>query len=190
MNVWADVSDFDIELSTGGLKNKRVDVIAQLLLPSRDPTRQRVTSVVPIVLDGLPPTFRDMRIDERVVSGEKVSVAVDAADLGGVVIVEAAFDMNETQSMEKEDKPKKLRRGSDGVWAGSLDTKDLEPGIKEFISQSLEESEKSTCSLKPDAANQYDLNSISSRLADELDHLYVAGTVPETTPRGSNSRLK
>lgn len=129
MNVRADVSDFEIELPTGGLKNKRVDVVGQLLLPGRDPTRRRVTSVVPIVLDGLPPTFREMRIDERVASGEELSVTVDAADLGGVDTVEAAFDLNESQSMEKEDKPKKLRLGSGGVWAGSLDTKDMQPGL-------------------------------------------------------------
>ncbi len=129
MNVWAEVADFAVELSSGGLKNKRVDVVAQLLLPGRGPARDRATSIVSIVLDGLPPTFRDIRIAERIASGEKLSVAVEAADLGGVDGVEAAFDLNESQSMEKEDKPKKLRLRSDGIWSGSLDTKDIEPGL-------------------------------------------------------------
>ena len=129
MAIRADVADFDIKLSTGGLKNKRVDVAARLLLPGRGPTQDRVIATVPIILDGLPPVFRDLRMGDGVEQGKKLLIAADVVDLGGVASVEAAFDLNDSQSLDKADKPKQLRLAADGLWNVALGTKDLEPGL-------------------------------------------------------------
>jgi len=59
-------------------------------------------------------------------------------------------------------------------------------GIKGFIGQSFEEYGTSGCRIKPDAANQYDLDSISRRLADELNRLCVMTPAPEAASRVSN----
>ena len=51
-------------------------------------------------------------------------------------------------------------------------------GIRRFIGQCLDQSGTSAPPLKPDAANQYDLDSISRRLADELNGLCVMTPAP------------
>ena len=51
-------------------------------------------------------------------------------------------------------------------------------GIKFFISKCLDQSGTSASLLKPDAVNQYDLDSISRRLADELNCLCVMAPAP------------
>lgn len=60
----------------------------------------------------------------------------------------------------------------------AFDPSDID-GIKAFICQSFVECRKPDISLKTDAANQYDLESTSRRLADELDRLCVLAPVPE-----------
>jgi len=59
-------------------------------------------------------------------------------------------------------------------------------GIKGFIGRSLEQSTTSGCWLKPDGANQFDLDSISRRLADELGRLCVMEPPPESASQASN----
>lgn len=58
-------------------------------------------------------------------------------------------------------------------------------GIKGFIGQSLEECRTSGCWLKPEAVNQFDLSSVSRRLADELDRLCVMAPAPGAASRVS-----
>lgn len=114
MAIRADVADFEIKLSTGGLKNKRVDVAARLMLPGRGPGEDDVIATVPIILDGLPPVFRDLRMANGVEQGKKLLIAADVVDPGGLAVVEAAFDLNDSQSLDKADKPKQLRPTADG----------------------------------------------------------------------------
>jgi glycosyltransferase involved in cell wall biosynthesis len=52
-------------------------------------------------------------------------------------------------------------------------------GIKRFIGQSVEECRTSECWLEPEAANQFDLGSISRQLADELGRVCVMAPAPE-----------
>lgn len=63
-------------------------------------------------------------------------------------------------------------------------------GIKGFIGRSLGEREASTCSFKPDAVKQYDLNSISSRLADELSRICVVATATKAPSPASDFHHK
>ncbi|MGH9462653.1 MAG: glycosyltransferase, partial [Vicinamibacteria bacterium] len=59
-------------------------------------------------------------------------------------------------------------------------------GIKSFVGRSLEECGTAGCWIKPDAANQYDLDSISRRLADELNGLCVMEPGPDAPSRVSS----
>ena len=59
-------------------------------------------------------------------------------------------------------------------------------GIKSFIGQSLEEFGTSGSWIKPEAANQFELNSISRRLADELGRVCVMTPAPAVASQVSN----
>jgi hypothetical protein len=66
-----------------------------------------------------------------------------------------------------------------------FDPSDL-AGIKDFIGHCLEECGTSGSWTNPDAASQFDLDSISRRLADELTRLCVIAPGPDTAARPSS----
>jgi Glycosyl transferase 4-like domain len=86
-------------------------------------------------------------------------------------------------ALAKEGATAKLVR-STGIGA-AFEPSDV-AGIKGFVSQSYAECGTSRCWLKPDATNQFDLDSISRQLADELGHLCVTEPGTEATSRVSN----
>jgi glycosyltransferase involved in cell wall biosynthesis len=68
---------------------------------------------------------------------------------------------------------------------GVFDPSDV-AGIKGFISRSLAERGTPGCWIRPEAANPFDLDSISLRLADELNRVCVLEPGPEARSRVSS----
>ena len=76
--------------------------------------------------------------------------------------------------------------GKSGI-GGVFDPSDV-AGIKGFIGRSFEECRTSECWIKPDAASPFDLDSVSRRLADELNRLCVVEPDAEASSRVSSLR--
>ena len=128
----AHVHDFRVMLSPGGLRNKKVDLVARLLLANRSIASDRLAAEgsASVVLDGAPP---EMEIDTpaaSVVQGDDFPVTARTVDLSGVVKVEFGFDLDGSGELSEKEKPKVLRQpdGQRTTWSTALPTKELEPG--------------------------------------------------------------
>ena len=123
VTVFTKVDDFRIQLPRGGLRNAKVNIIAQLVLAGRVPERCSMT--VPVLLDGLPPEFR---IDARnVPRGTPLQVAIEVTNLtdwfSGLKEVEFKLDQK-SQTVHKAD--------TDGQWRTSFNTQELALGEYEL----------------------------------------------------------
>jgi hypothetical protein len=132
MQIDAGLGDFKIPLATGGLRNMKVRIVAELLLAKRDPAENRAPArdSVRVVLDGAPPVF-DIDVPGRAVTrGESVPVSARVTDeLSGVEKMEFGFDLENADELSKKPEPIVVRQPSgDESWRTALPTKDLEPG--------------------------------------------------------------
>ena len=135
VNIGTKVDNFKVVLPArelGGLKNIRARIHLQLFLPRLrdllDPTC--CEKDVGVVFDGSPPHVGELVVPrEPVPQGEPVTGSLAADDLSGVKEVQYGFDLNQSGSLEPDEKPEKLfQRDSDDRWRFSLPTKDLKPG--------------------------------------------------------------
>jgi hypothetical protein len=126
------VDDFGVSLSPGGLRNKKVELVARLLLSNRSISSERLAAEgsVGVVLDGAPPELEVDTPTLSVAQGEPLAVTARTADLSGVVKVEFGFDLDGSGDLEEKEKPKVLRQpdGQRTTWTIALPTQDLEPG--------------------------------------------------------------
>jgi hypothetical protein len=126
------VHDFNVALSPGGLRNKKVDLIARLLLSNRSIASERLAAEdsVSVVLDGAPPEINVDTPAASVAQGEPLAVTARTTDLSGVVKVEIGFDLDGSGDLEEKEKPKTLRQadGQRTTWMTDLPTGELEPG--------------------------------------------------------------
>jgi hypothetical protein len=126
------VHDFEVAMSPGGLRNKRVELVARLLLSNRSIAAERLAAEasVGVFLDGAPPELEVDTPAAAVAQGEPLAVTARTTDLSGVVKVEMGFDLDGSGSLEEKEKPKVLRQpdGQRTTWAAALPTGDLEPG--------------------------------------------------------------
>lgn len=127
----ADVADFKVALPAGGLRNKKVDVLARLIVNLPDTGQGQLTDQhdVPIVLDGAPPTLRVEVPVRPLMAGEEIPVTITTEDLSGVVKGRVGLDLNASGELDEADQPLLLAQPTgSGVWTMALPTKDLSPG--------------------------------------------------------------
>jgi hypothetical protein len=126
------VHDFAVAVSPGGLRNKKVELVARLLLSNRSITSERLAAEasVGVFLDGAAPELEVDTPAAAVAQGEPLAVTAHTTDLSGVVKVEIGFDLDGSGSLEEKEKPKVLRQpdGQRSTWTAALPTGDLEPG--------------------------------------------------------------
>jgi len=138
LKIGTEVSDFQLALDPSGLKNRRVDIMARLLLATRAPGQDRLAASdsVNVMLDGAPPDFELIASTWKVVQGEKfnVSAKVSADELSGVKQMLFGFDRDKSGKLEEdEEKPLKiLQAGEDGLWHAAVPTKGLELGRQQL----------------------------------------------------------
>ena len=132
MKIDAAAGDFRIPMSTGGLKNTKVRILAELRLADRDPAEgpALVRDYVRVVLDGASPVFELHAPGRPVPRGVNAVISVRVTDeLSGVDKMEFGFDLEGKGEFDKKLEPKVLRQPSaDGTWTVGLPTTDLEPG--------------------------------------------------------------
>ena len=132
VRIDARVSDFQVALDPGGLKNQEVDVVARLLLAIRglDTNRRQWRDSVRVILDGSPPEFGAIDASPRQIPlGKPVRITVEASDASGVKEIKIGFDQNGNDKLDQDEKPKTVKQvGSDGKWHAELPTDGLAPG--------------------------------------------------------------
>jgi hypothetical protein len=131
VKVRANVSDFKTFLSPGGLRNKKVEVVARLRLAARaGQERGPAENAVPIVLDGAVPVLRVNVPASPTTQGSPLEIICETEDLSGVVQIEFGFDLDNSGELKAAANPKVLQQ-ADGrriSWTTSLPTEKLEPG--------------------------------------------------------------
>ena len=134
VRIRTELSDFQIELDPGGLKNMEVDVVARLLLAIRGPQRNREEKrdSVTVVLDGGSPELLRIDVPARKVPKDKpLEVAVEAKDLSGVKEMKIGVDLNENGQFDADEQPKVVNKpGTDGKWHAELPTDKLQPDTR------------------------------------------------------------
>ena len=115
----AEVADFKVPVPAGGLRNKKVDVLARLIvnLPVTGQGQLTDQSDVSVVLDGAPPILR-MEVPVRpIMAGEEIPVTIVTEDLSGVAKGRVGLDLNASGDLEDADQPLLLTAPtSGGVW--------------------------------------------------------------------------
>ncbi len=132
MKIDARVGDFKIPMGANGLKNTKVRIAAELLLPGREPAENTrpARDFVRVVLDAAPPVFDVEAPGRPVPRGENIRISATVRDeLSGVEKMEFSFDLQNADDFDKKIEPKVVRQPSaDGTWNAALPTGDLEPG--------------------------------------------------------------
>jgi hypothetical protein len=137
----AEVGDFKVPVPAGGLRNKKVDVLARLLvnLPVSGQGQLTDQSDVSVVLDGTPPILRVEVPVSPIMAGEEIPVTIVTEDLSGVAKGRVGLDLNASGDLEDADQPRLLTApASGGVWTTALPTKDLQPGRYTLVVQATD----------------------------------------------------
>jgi len=137
----AQVTDFQASLPASGLRNKTVDVLAQLTVhvPVAGQGPLRDQHAVSVVLDGAPPVLRVDLPARPVMAGDAIPVTIVTEDLSGVARGRVGLDLNASGDLEDADQPLQLAAPSSGAtWTASLPTKDLQPGRYTLLVQATD----------------------------------------------------
>ena len=136
-----EVTDFRVSLPAGGLRNKTVDVLAQLTvnLPVAGQGPLTDQHAVAVVLDGAPPVLRVELPARPVAAGDEIPVTLVAEELSGIAKGRVGLDRNASGELEDADQPLLLTAPpSVGPWTTALPTKDLPPGRYTLIVQATD----------------------------------------------------
>ena len=137
----AEVGDFKVPVPAGGLRNKKVDVLARLIvnLPVTGQGQLTDQSAVSVVLDGAPPILRVEVPVRPIMAGDEIPVSIVTEDLSGVAKGRVGLDLNASGDLEDADQPLLLTAPTGGgVWTAALSTKDLQPGRYTLVVQATD----------------------------------------------------
>ncbi len=137
----AEVGDFKVPVPAGGLRNKKVDVLARLIvnLPVTGQGQLTDQSAVSVVLDGAPPILRVEVPVRPIMAGDEIPVSIVTEDLSGVAKGRVGLDLNASGDLEDADQPLLLTAPTGGgVWTAALPTKDLQPGRYTLVVQATD----------------------------------------------------
>ena len=133
LKIETKVGDFKIPLNTGGLKNTKVRILAQLFLAgaNQDAGRSTHKAAVPIILAGAPPVFGELITP--VVPIAQVSPIVGRVsfenELSGIKELRIGIDRDNSGALEEGEKPELLfHPEADDKWHFSIPTQDIKPG--------------------------------------------------------------
>jgi hypothetical protein len=130
------VRDYALKLSSRGIRNQRVDVLAQWISRRPDAPTDGILKFdrVPILFDDEPPQIDSIRLDPsgQIEIETPLKLFIEANDaLSGVKDVFWALDEktpNGKLDKAEKDEPKPAERVSnEGVWLAEIETKDIKP---------------------------------------------------------------
>lgn len=128
------VDDFQVDVPTMGLENAEVNLLANLITP----TKTSWSLPQRLVFDGVGPELKrpelksgDATIGNVVTQGKDVEVSIQASDFAksGVVKVLAGFDLLGLGQFGTEPPPLPAKRTENDRWTATLPTGELKPGI-------------------------------------------------------------